>query len=215
MELQELEFVRVVNSRSEKHTFPQILPEWAGTRKELPKFHRRSDRRGKMPDSASPRWDTGKDGKQQSPNTCTCTHAHTPAHTCLILLTMSTPDCSRRVLVTKLLGTTILDELACISSVRRLVLFITWGHRDSAASTINSNKLWTDASNGWEKLTKWLRMKTSKINLKVRQFLYLSMFPLYLQLLVHDRCHLSSHRLQFLLNRPHWRAVQLLPGCWA
>lgn len=51
--------------------------------------------------------------------------AHPPTHTYLILLTMSTPDCSRRVLVTKLLGTTILDELACISSVRRLALFIT------------------------------------------------------------------------------------------
>lgn len=66
-------------------------------------------------------------------------------HTDLILLMISTPDCSRRVLVTKLLGTTILEELAFISSRRRLLFFITWGQRASAASTIDSNRVWM----GW------------------------------------------------------------------
>ena len=65
-------------------------------------------------------------------------------HTHLILLIISTPDCSRRVLVTKLLGTIILAELAFTSSVRRLLLFITWGHRDSAASTMDSSRAWTE-----------------------------------------------------------------------
>ena len=65
-------------------------------------------------------------------------------HTDLILLMISTPDCSRRVLVTKLLGTTILEELAFISSWRRLLFFITWGQRASAASTIDSNRVWRE-----------------------------------------------------------------------
>lgn len=55
---------------------------------------------------------------------------------------ISTPDCSRRVLVTKLLGTTILAELAFMSSDRRWLFFITWGHRDSAVSTMDSNRDW-------------------------------------------------------------------------
>lgn len=60
----------------------------------------------------------------------------------LILLMMSIPDWSSRVLVTKLLGMTILVELAFTRSERRLLLFITWGHRDAAASIIDSNRLW-------------------------------------------------------------------------
>ena len=49
----------------------------------------------------------------------------TRTHIDLILLMISTPDCSRRVLVTKLVGTTIFAELVFISSERRLLLFIT------------------------------------------------------------------------------------------
>ena len=54
---------------------------------------------------------------------------------------MSIPDCSNSVFVTKLFGTSILDELAFSSSARRLLFFITCGHRRSAASTIDSSSV--------------------------------------------------------------------------
>lgn len=60
----------------------------------------------------------------------------------LILLMMSTPDCSSSVFLTKLRGTVIFPVPALISSLRRLGFRITWGQRPSAVSTINSKRLW-------------------------------------------------------------------------
>lgn len=90
---------------------------------------------------------------------------------------ISTPDCSRRVLVTKLLGTTILAELVFISSGRRLLLFITWGHSDSAAFTMDSSRVWKK---------RWLRpfmlpAESDLRNLDLQIHLFLSCDHCFLQ----------------------------------